>query len=585
MTRRWLFVLALLLAVGSDILSLGSAEAQRTWPSDSAGRPAPPCTTYDPLTNVVSFCTGTVPLPVTTISGASGAGNPTGSLNDPLGWGRSLFESTEAFDPRSGVGGTSFRWDDATTLTVVRRTAATTIQRWISTDRGQTYQLIGTNAVGGFAGMGPFAGSLIRLQNGLFVTNLAGGGIGGTAFATASNLLSWNAGTGAQIVTTGVTTFAGGPVSLSPNTANRVIGTRANATAATCAPVLSTNGSAYVTTLADQPCAGSVIGSANYVGGTTWLWSIPGSGATFRSVDDGATWSAVASPGANVNAAVCVPPTNAPSGGLGYCLVARGAAGVQSIWRTTDAGTSWTNVIPTVPAAVVNLWLSFTDYGSNILGLITDSNGGVITLWRSNDAGLTWSPAATVTYTGGSTPTAYFQGTPLSAQRAAGSPSNGQGSAVWMPDGAANQNPMYGAALAPGQSQIVGSQGIPWTVDRAGRGAVTNQQAITLANTQTTAAANTAVVVTLTGVIGERWLLHGVDARCSAGTSGLTVESPAGTTIWSTQAAQVTTTNFNHDWNTSLTANTGIGVVITLATCGVGNTGILIVQSSRQPAP
>lgn len=588
MMKRTLFLLALLLMVGSDILSLPApASAQRTWPNDQGGRPAPPCTIYNSTTNTVSFCSDTSPLPVSPGSSTSGAGNPTGSTNDPLGWGRSIFESTQAFDSRTGAGGTSFRWEDASTITAIRRTAATTIQRWISTDRGQTYRLIQTNAIGGFANMGVMGGSIVLSQNGRYAGNLGAGGVGAASHAFSTSLITWSAATGSAVVPSGGNSFGGGAISLSPTTANRLISNRVNTTASTCIAVLSTDGGAsYTATTTEQACAGSNPGIINYVGGTTWLWVIPGSGAAFRSTDDGGTWNAVTSPGANANASICVPPTAAPSGGLGYCLVARGAAGVQSISRTTDAGSSWTEVVPAVPAAVVNLWLSFSNYGNNILSLITDSNGGVITLWRSNDAGLTWSPAATVTYTGGSTPTGYFAGTPTT-QRAAGSPTNGQGSAVWIPDGvAATQNPMYGSALAPGQESIVGTQGIPWTIDRAGRGVVATQQSITLSNTEVTSAVATANVFNFAATTGERWTIRRVDARCSAGTSGVTIESPVGTTIWTSLAAEVVAaTRFSTFWNPGLTAATGVAMRVTVASCGGGNTSVVSVQADRAPAP
>lgn len=112
----------------------------------------------------------------------------------------------------------------------------------------------------------------------------------------------------------------------------------------------------------------------------------------------------------------------------------------------------------------------------------------------------------------------------------------------------------------------------PWTGEAI--------QGRTLFNSQTTGAADTAVVVTITGVAGERGHLFSVDARCSAGTSGLTV-ADAATTRWSTAATQVSTTNFVKQWNPALTMTTANNLVITLATCGAGNTGTLMVQADQ----
>lgn len=101
-----------------------------------------------------------------------------------------------------------------------------------------------------------------------------------------------------------------------------------------------------------------------------------------------------------------------------------------------------------------------------------------------------------------------------------------------------------------------------------------------LFNSQTTGAANTAVVVTLTAVASVRSHVYTIDARCSAGTSNLTI-TDGGTTIWSTAAAEVGVVNFRREWPTGLTGAVNSAVVITLATCGVGNTGTLIVQADK----
>lgn len=105
----------------------------------------------------------------------------------------------------------------------------------------------------------------------------------------------------------------------------------------------------------------------------------------------------------------------------------------------------------------------------------------------------------------------------------------------------------------------------------------------TLFTSQTTGAADTAVTVTLAAGAAERGHLYKVTARCSAGTSALTVQSPSGTTIWSTATGAVGTTNVTEAWSTGLTGATNTAIVVTLATCGVGNTGTLAVQGDRYP--
>ena len=98
-------------------------------------------------------------------------------------------------------------------------------------------------------------------------------------------------------------------------------------------------------------------------------------------------------------------------------------------------------------------------------------------------------------------------------------------------------------------------------------------------NTQTVSAANSPVTRTLSGSAGHRVHLYQISAFCSAGTANLTV-TDGGTTVWSTPATAVGTTLFSYTWPIPLAGTTGNSLVITLSTCGVGNTGTLNVQGS-----
>jgi hypothetical protein len=98
-------------------------------------------------------------------------------------------------------------------------------------------------------------------------------------------------------------------------------------------------------------------------------------------------------------------------------------------------------------------------------------------------------------------------------------------------------------------------------------------------NTEATAAANTAVVTTLTVNSWQRAHLFSVNAKCSAGTAQLTVADGA-TTIWSSAATEVGTTSFPKSWNPGLPSSPGNNLVITLGACGAANTGTLDVQGS-----
>ncbi len=99
----------------------------------------------------------------------------------------------------------------------------------------------------------------------------------------------------------------------------------------------------------------------------------------------------------------------------------------------------------------------------------------------------------------------------------------------------------------------------------------------TLANSSTVSATNTAVVVTVTGVAGQSGHLYSVDGVCSAGTSSITVDDEA-TEIFSTPIA---TTQVRFTWAVPLTMGDGNDMVITLAACGGGNTGTLIIQADQ----
>lgn len=100
-------------------------------------------------------------------------------------------------------------------------------------------------------------------------------------------------------------------------------------------------------------------------------------------------------------------------------------------------------------------------------------------------------------------------------------------------------------------------------------------------NVQSASSTNAAVSVTIAAAANTRAYVYRVDARCSAGTATVTI-TDNGVTVWSTSTGAVSTTNATNQWNPPLTS-TGANqaMVITLGTCGGGNTGTLIVQGDR----
>lgn len=107
-------------------------------------------------------------------------------------------------------------------------------------------------------------------------------------------------------------------------------------------------------------------------------------------------------------------------------------------------------------------------------------------------------------------------------------------------------------------------------------------QGNTTFNSQVTSGTNAPVSVTIAAVNAQRVFIYSLGARCSAGSSQLSfTDGVGGSTIWSTSSTEVTTTTYNRDYNTGYATSLGNGTTITLAACGTGNTGTLIVQASQ----
>jgi hypothetical protein len=108
--------------------------------------------------------------------------------------------------------------------------------------------------------------------------------------------------------------------------------------------------------------------------------------------------------------------------------------------------------------------------------------------------------------------------------------------------------------------------------------AVIPTQSTNSKNQEVTSGSAAAVSVTLTPSTQTRAKLYSVAARCSAGTAQLTV-SDGGTQRWSSDTTFIGTTTKSLAWIPPLTGGVGSAVVVTLGTCGGGNTGVLDVQA------
>ena len=311
-----------------------------------------------------------------------------------------------------------------------------------------------------------------------------------------------------------------------------------------------------------------------------------------RSTDDGASFSFVTTlpegtSGVKAHAVRCLSGTPA------VCLI--GLNG--KIYRSTDSGATWALVATYTQSGLV---LAFLDYGQ---GTVVGVGGGLsgnavppgcaptcsaasgITWIRSTDSGATWavSPGGWSAQGGNGTDGWLSAVTSPTAGRAMLStvcincapPSGPNPSAGWL----------YSPTLAPGGATLFGISGLPVAVLDHGElihaGPV---QAGLLLNSQTTGAAATAVVKTLTGVAGFRVHVYSIEARCNTAadtTTGVTM-TDAATTVWSTGPADVpaASTNYGRPWVPGYTAGDGATVVITLAACTAG-TGTLIVQADQ----
>jgi hypothetical protein len=106
-------------------------------------------------------------------------------------------------------------------------------------------------------------------------------------------------------------------------------------------------------------------------------------------------------------------------------------------------------------------------------------------------------------------------------------------------------------------------------------------------NTTATSALNAAVSVTLAGVAGQQLHIYTVLGSCSAGTATFTISDGATVIFNNVDNAAFTTTGFppygQQLRHPALTISMGNTATVTLAACGVGNTGTLNVVADQTP--
>lgn len=564
---------ALLAVLLLTFCQFGSALAQRTWPTDAAGRPAPPCVIFDPVTSTSTFCSQATPVPTT-------PANTGLSFNsDTTGFGQAWFSAVTNFPelPVTQSVYPALIYVDDKTITGVRGEADNQTTVWTSLDGGYSYTrsptLSATYNLTGFRGLRPLG--VTRASNGNYVIafpsvftagDINRDPVARSAFGGLAG--GWVHSTGTMSVKTAT--------AMSRASGNTVLVALTGSPAQICRT--PDGGVSWACT---TPPGNTGFTTINSLAPTTNVWlAQDASGQMFRSVDDGqsftlaATLAQTGTPTAGGHPVSCLSAT--------VCVAASGTA----FYRSTDAGLTWTGVFnPGVVTAGDANQKALVVFNSTTVASI--GNAGPNAWYRSSDAGLTWVEETRhpVLSSGVDPDVQLWQSRGVGAAVvipfvATGSYRSVCDDARNPPAGTtANNCAWYTRPTTSGSSMLSdGLNGIGFGF----RPLVTTPiQGDTIFNQQVTSGVNAAVAVTITGVAGRKNHLSRLYARCSAGTSNITVTDGV-TTVYTTQAAEVTTTNFERSWAPALTSiSLGTNLVVTLAACGAGNTGILGVQADQ----
>lgn len=571
--RAWLLTALLLLVLVMPASAI-------TYPQDDQGHTAAQCTFLN-AAGVPTLCSPTAPLPMA----AAGSGL-TGSSVLGQNWFTSSAPVFDPFHTSAGVatGAPLCLFTDDVNVVCVTLLAAGTVQVYRSNNGGLSFTPTSISAT---ALPTTALGSFTRATNGVFVLSEL------TRFWTSPDLVTWT-----QATCTGCGSFAAAPSSLTLGASATLLATGNDGSGNGLIARSTTNGTSWtVTTPANFPTPATLLqgGQLFSVTGTTWL-AVGNFGGVpdlriSRSTDDGSTWTVVgtfSNASAGISFVSCLTST--------LCLATTSGAVSSSggrVFRSTDAGLTWalaftapSNTAAPNAASLFDAVFPF-DSLTAVVAVVPNATGPDL-YWRTTDGGLTWASSARVS----PSPSCPQQtGQTIGSQTAV--IRNGRAVYISRSGSTAGTGPCaYFAALGLGGVAITGPNGVPWDIGGDGvapvkQGTPLNAltvapvQGPTLFNSQTTGAANTAVVVTIAAVASQRAHLYRVEASCAAGTASLTV-TDAGTTVWSTLATEVGTARFRQAFAPAgLTAGTNSALVVTLTTCGVGNAGTLIVHADR----
>lgn len=537
---RWLRLTPLLLVLA--LLWGGEVAAQRQWPNDVSGRPAPPCTIYDPIANTTSFCSATNPLPV---GGGAGAGTGTTGGTSTTGFGKGWFPSTFQGGGNNIV---SVYQDGGSTVNTFRRQVAcgNCLTVGTSSDGGVNVVEVNTSFV-----VGNEIGFLIKVPSSpARYFGYAPNGAASITFNSTALLSGWATGTTA-----------------SPDFNNGIVAAASNANGSTVLTVGGVGGGNHtnVCRSTDQgrtfpSCVNvraAVAASGIFYGGGTIWFATSQDGGVSRSTDDGLSWTLVQTLGGNGGPGVCPA-----SLGFTTCLTLTGG----SVFRSTDNGLTWTNILATGTVGGI------CDYGGGNIGLVT----GVPPVGLSAITNNVFSSQDTLNFYAGNVYGSVWTGVGAPSLTTFTCNTTGRGyMAMHTTAGPTPTFTFYNPITQPGG--VLQSSSGGYNVSAL------IQAGVILNAAPTTSAANTAATVTLTGTAGSRICVREIDIFSSAaGTPTLTISDGAtvvqnfGTLATGTAATRIA-------GSPVLCGQTGNNVVVNIGAGGVGVTTTTSVVADRYP--
>lgn len=532
------------------VLVLAALLMGPTWPEDDKGRPAGQCS-FISSSGVPTLCSATDPLPTS-------AAATTTSSTDPSSFGKRWIEGTTfaRFAAATFTG-------DLTAVAVKVNAGGTALELFNSSDGGRTFTLVYTTS----GPDTPFANPnnvrvLRRSTTSAFLLGLSHAGGNTAIWRAGGSLTKWLESSATGLPAGFREVFAieqqGSTFLLANSSAtdSRTCRSTDDGVTWTCTDP------AGVTRLLHQSIATPALNTWLLIDNTVTNRNVA------RSTDDGATFTALTTlpdGGQGGQAIVCISGT--------VCLASAGS----KIYRSTDAGLSFTEVF-TVGATPVKV-KGFVNFGAGVVVAFADSDVTTMQPYLSVTSGQTWTPLPLVTRTTSVSPEGYQTET-----------RGGRAILTYHAVTGGNSVIVSTQALGPIISSIDGNN---WEINAAGEGGVFQGtagadpwptagpvQRGTIQNSRLVSAANAAVSYTLAAAAAQSGHVYRIEARCSAGTSNLLL-SIAAVTVWDTGATEVGVTNFVRDFPTAITGGANQAVVVTLATCGVGNTGTLMVQGDR----